>query len=161
MPSFRTKRGRCHLADGRLRVESSLRGQFERLYEGNRLIFLSYVVVVLVAVGYPVTLLLFGDLRTFGYWTGGVALLVGGAYAVNYWRGFRRDDEIPLADITRIEALEGRTGLTRPRFVVHYDRDGEPRRRYVMMPSSILSYGDDEFEQAKDAFREAGLHVES
>lgn len=160
MPSFRTKRGRCHVEDGRLRLESSLRGQMRRYREGSRLLYWSFLVVIVVAIGYPVVLVATGEYRTVLFWGGGVALVLGGGYALNRWRGFTSEDEIPLDAVTHVTANEGRKGLTRPRFVVTYVADGETKRRYVMMPSKFLSYGDDEFERATACFREAGLPVE-
>jgi len=160
MPSFRTKRGRCHLDDGRLRLESSLRGQLRRYREGSRVLFVSYLVVIAVAVGYPIVLVATGEYRTVLYWGGGIALILGVGYAINRWRGFTRDDEIPLDAITHVTAKKGTRGLTRPRFVVTYASDEGTKRRYVMMPSTYLSYGEDEFERGEAAFREVGVPVE-
>jgi hypothetical protein len=161
MPSFRTKRGRCHVEGDRLALESSIRGQFQRYREGGRLLFWSYVVLTVTAVAYPVYMLAVGEARTVLLWGGAVGGLLMLGYAVNYWRGFTRADEIPLEAITHVTAVTGTRGLTRPRFVVTYRRDGETHHRYVMMPSPFLSYGDAEFERAKETFREAGVHVET
>ncbi|WP_424017144.1 hypothetical protein ACOZ4N_14850 [Halorientalis pallida] len=160
MPSFRTKRGRCHLDGDTLRLESSIRGYARRLREGNRLLFWGYVVAMLVAVGTPLWLILSGESQDLGLILGGVVLVVGGARASNYLRGFTSDEAIPLDDVVRVTATEGRKGLTRPRFVVHYDRDGTRKKRYVMMPSLWLDYGEAAFERANAAFREAGVPVE-
>jgi hypothetical protein len=54
-----------------------------------------------------------------------VVVVLALASAVNYWRGFTREDEIPLDERTHVTAVEGSKGLTRPRFVVTYERDGE------------------------------------
>lgn len=160
MPSFRTKRGRCYLDGGSLRIESSIRGYARRLREGNRLLFWSYVVAMLVAVGTPLTLLLSGESQDLGLILGGVVLVVVIARASTYLRGFTSDEAIPLDDVARVTATTGTTGLTRPRFVVHYDRDGKRKKRYVMMPSLWLDYGEEAFERASAAFREAGIPVE-
>jgi hypothetical protein len=76
MPSFRTKRGRCYLDGGTLRIESSIRGYARRLHEGNRLLFWASVVAVLVAVGTPLSLLLSGEYQDPWLILGGVALVV-------------------------------------------------------------------------------------
>lgn len=159
MPSFRTKRGVCRLNDGTLSLESSIAGQLRRYWEGNRLIFISYLVLILVGVGFVGELLLTGQFRTLAYWTGAVVAIVGGAYAVNYARGFTRDEEIPVEDIVGVRAVEGSKGLTRPRFVVRYRQNEDINRRYVMMPSKWL-YGETEFDNAKEAFEEVGVQVE-
>jgi len=159
MPSFRTKRGRCHLDDGRLRLESSLRGQFRRYREGNRLLFYTAVAGVLASIGFVVGKLLAGDLRTL-LLVGVIAVLVAGiARASNYLRGFTTADDIPLAAIEYVRPVRGTKGLTRPRFVVAYTVDGDTRRRYVMMPSLWLSYGEAEFRRATETFRDAGLTI--
>lgn len=160
MPSFRTKRGRCHIEGDQLRLDSSFRGQLRRYREGSRLLFASYLVVLAVAVGYPVVLVATGEGETLLFWGAGIVLVLGGAAALNRWRGFTSDDEIPIEAITHVTAERGTRGLTRPRFVVSYVRDGEPKRRYVTMPSTFLSYGEDEFELAKSLFRDAELPVE-
>jgi hypothetical protein len=63
--------------------------------------------------------------------------------------------------VVRVTATEGTTGLTRPRFVVHYDRDGEREKRYVMLPSLWLDHGEEAFERAKTIFRDVGVPVEA
>lgn len=78
----------------------------------------------------------------------------------NFVRGFTDDEEIPLDAISHVTAVPGTSGLTRPRFVVVYERGGTTKRRYVMMPSRWLSYGDNEFKRAKNAFRDAGVEVD-
>ncbi|RXK50457.1 hypothetical protein [Halorientalis pallida] len=160
MPSFRTKRGRCHLDGDTLRIESSIRGYARRLREGNRLLFWAYVVAMLVAVGTPFSLILWAEYQDLGLVLGGVALVVVLARVGNYLRGFTGDEEIPLEDVARVTATEGTKGLTRPRFVVEYDRNGDHKKRYVVMPSLWLDYGEETFDRAKTAFREAGLPVE-
>jgi len=50
-------------------------------------------------------------------------------------------------------------GRTRPRFVVTYEVGGETGRRYVVMPSLWLSYGEAAFRRANETFRNAGVVV--
>jgi len=159
MPSFRTKRGTCHLDDGILSLESSLRGQFRRYREGNRLLFYTSLLGYLTVVGFVAVELLAGDLRTLLLVGGAAALVVLVARASSYLRGFTRTEEIPLNAVEYVRPVRGTKGLTRPRFVVVYAADGDTRRRYVMMPSLWLSYGETEFRRAVEAFREAGLTV--
>jgi hypothetical protein len=160
MPSFRTKRGRCYLDDETLRLESSLRGQLRRYREGGRLFFWSYVVAMLTMVGVLVGQFLAGETRTLlltGVAISGTILL---ARVTNRLRGFTATTEIPVDAIEHVTANPGTKGLTRPRFVVVYDADGETKRRYVMMPSRWLSYGEAEFRRAVATFRDAGIEVE-
>ncbi|WP_251343880.1 hypothetical protein [Haloplanus halophilus] len=159
MPSFRTKRGRCHLDGEALRIDSSLRGQLRRYREGSRLLFLSYLGLLAVAAGFVLANLLAGDVRTLLLAGGAAAAVVGVARLSNRLRGFGTPDEIPLDAVERVTAVRGRKGLTRPRFVVTYAVDGETRKRYVMMPSLWLSYGEDEFRRATTLFADAGIPV--
>lgn len=160
MPSFRTKRGRCHLDGDTLCLESSLRGQFRRLREGSRVLFWTYVLALLSAAGFLVSAGLAGEYWHLGLSVGGALLVIALGYGRNALRGFTRDAEIPLEDVVCVTATAGTKGLTRPRFVVHYERDGERRKRYVTMPSLWLDYGEAEFERAKACFRAQGLTVE-
>jgi hypothetical protein len=160
MPSFRTKRGRCHLDDDMLRLESSFRGQLRRYREGNRLFFWAYVAAMLTMVGVLVGQLLAGETRTLLLTGGAIAGIVLLARVTNRLRGFTADEEIPIDVISHVTAVRGTKRLTRPRFVVAYDADGERKRRYVMMPSLWLSYGEAEFRRATATFREAGIGVD-
>ncbi|WP_435066443.1 hypothetical protein [Haloplanus sp. C73] len=161
MPSFRTKRGRCHLDGDALRLESSFRGQFRRYREGGLWPTLLLCGSLLSAAVILVTQLLAGDWRPLLFGIGAfLALWVAGRVS-NAVRGFTSTTEIPLDAIDHVTAVPGTSGLTRPRFVVAYDANGETKRRYVMMPSRWLSYGDTEFERAKETFRDAGIDVET
>ncbi|MDY7081403.1 MAG: hypothetical protein SXQ77_03110 [Halobacteria archaeon] len=154
---FRTKRGRCVIDDESLRLESSFVGYLKRLKEGNLLIFGSVLLASIFVVGAFVL----GDLRKFLVGVGiGVSIVVV-SYAVNRLRGFTSDDKIDLDAIRRVKAVEGTKGLTRPRFVIEYEKGDKTKKRYVMMPSKWLSYGDDEFEKAKETFQELGVLAES
>jgi hypothetical protein len=161
MPSFRTKRGTCRLGDRTLELESSLGMQLKRYREGNRLLFASLLSVLGAAVGLPVVALLAGDLRLVGLYGGAFLVVSLGARVSNAVRGFTSDDEIPLDAIRKVRAVRGTKGLTRPRFVVRYERDGEEKRRYVMMPSLWLSYGPAEFERARECFEVCDITVEA
>jgi hypothetical protein len=160
VPSFRTKRGRCHVDDGRLRLDSSLRGQLRRYREGGRRFLWGYVGALLAGFGFLLVELAAGDSRTVLLVCGTAVAVVVVARVVNARRGFTTTDEIPLDAIDHVRPVRGTRGLTRPRFVVGYERDGEQRRRYVMMPSLWLPYGAETFRRAKETFRDAGLAVE-
>lgn len=159
MPSFRTKRGRCHLDDGVLRLDSSLRGQLRRYREGSRLFVWAYVFSLLAGVGFVVGELLAGETHRLLLVGGAVAAVVIVSRVGNRLRGFTDAEEIPVERITHVTAERGTKGLTRPRFVVTYGTDGTTNRRYVMMPSLWLSYGEAEFRRAKEAFRNVGIEV--
>jgi len=160
MPSFRTKRGRCHLDGDTLCLESSLRGQWRRYREGGRLPALLMAGAVLAPLVVVVSALVTGDTRTLLLFVGvAVGVVVLGRLS-NALRGFTTAEEIPLDAISRVEAKRGTKGFTRPRFVVTYEAGGETKHRYVMMPSLWLSYGEEEFRRATETFRDAGIVVE-
>jgi len=159
MPSFRTKRGRCHVDGGTLRLESSLRGQFRRYREGGTVPALLMGGGVVGTVVVLLTQVLAGDWRPLLFGVVAFALLWVVGRVSNWVRGFTDDDEIPLDAIVHVTAVRGTTGLTRPRFVVTYERGDTTKRRYVTMPSLWLSYGDEAFVRAKETFRSAGIDV--
>ncbi|UPV73642.1 hypothetical protein M0R89_13975 [Halorussus limi] len=161
MASFRTKRGRCVLTDDELRVESGLYLQAKRYWEGNRPLLAVYLGL------YAALLVASARVASSGEWralvVGAIAvvtLLVAGR-AANRRRGVGSADRIPLYDVESVTAVAGDDWLTRPRLVVRYWRDGGVKRRRVMMPSGLLSYGESEFERAKRTFRERGIPVET
>jgi hypothetical protein len=160
--SFRTKRGRCILDDERLYLSSSWAGQMRRYQEGG---FFGKIMLVSLAA-LPVIILfnlIMVDgtevLEGFGI---GLGLGLGGillAYLINYFRGFATDRVIQRDAIESFKAVEGSKGVSRPRFILKFEKNGEKRNRYIMMPSKFLSYGEEEFEEAKDKLREEGFEV--
>ncbi|WP_276300651.1 hypothetical protein [Halorussus lipolyticus] len=160
MASFRTKRGRCVLTDDELRIESGLVSHARRYWEGNRLLLVAYLGVYGVLLGASASILADGDSwDALGVGVGAVAVLLVVGRVLNRRRDVTGDDRIAFHDVERVEAIEGDDWLTRPRFVVHYWRGDGVKRRHVMMPSGLLSYGDSEFERAKELLRERGLSV--
>jgi hypothetical protein len=75
--------------------------------------------------------------------------IIGVSYIINHFRGFSYDYVIPREKIQSFTAVEGSKGFTRPRFIVEFEKNGEVRKRYIMMPSKLLSYGEEEFEKAQ------------
>ena len=160
MATFRTKRGRCVLADDELRIESGVRLQARRYWEGNRALLAGYLALYGLLFLASLRVVGRGNWRAVALGVGVVAALVVGGRVLNSRRGVTGDDRIPLRDVEAVEAVAGDDWLTRPRFVVRYWRGGRIRYRYVMMPSGLLSYGDAEFDRAVATFRDAGIPVE-
>jgi len=159
--TFRTKRGRCVLTDDELRVESGLYLQARRYWEGNKVLLAGYLGLYGALAVAAVRTLRAGDWRAVAVGALAVATLLVAGRAANRRRGVGSADRIPLHDVKSVAAVEGDDWLTRPRFVVRYWRGGGVKERYVMMPSGLLSYADEEFERAERAFREHGLPVET
>jgi hypothetical protein len=158
--TFRTKRGRCVLTDDELRIESGVRLQVRRYWEGNRALLAGYLALYAVLVLAGLRIVGRGDWRVLVLGVGVVTALVIGGRVLNARRGVTSDDRIPLHDVEAIEAVGGDDWLTRPRFVVRYWSGDGVKYRYVMVPSGLLSYGDSEFDRAAATFREAGIPVE-
>jgi len=159
--TFRTKRGRCVLTDEELRVESGLYLQARRYWEGNKVLLGGYLGLYGALAVAAVRTLRAGDWRAVAVGALAVTTLLVAGRAVNRRHGVGSADRIPLYDVESVAAVEGDDWLTRPRFVVRYWRNGGVKERYVMMPSGLLSYADEEFERAKSAFRERGIPVET
>ncbi|MFB6143802.1 MAG: hypothetical protein ABEJ98_00685 [Candidatus Nanohaloarchaea archaeon] len=157
MTSFRTKRGRCVIDDGSVYLSSSLSGLLKRYCEGGyfgKLLLFFYALL-------PVYLF-------YAIWTADIYFVAGmgiglvilaSLYAVNYFRGFRYGSVFPRESVESFTAVEGSKGFTRPRFVMKFRRGDDLRKRYVMMPSKFLSYGEEEFEEAKRKLEQEGFEV--
>lgn len=160
---FRTKRGKCVVEDDVIRLESSAAGYLRHLWHGNRLLFLGFVAGVIFAPVVLILQVLAGNASPAPMLLGAmvVLLVLLAVRAVYRLRGFTRDKKIPIDKVERVVAVEGTKGLTRPRFVVRYEKEGRIRKRYVLMPSKWLSFGEEELRRAKEVFREAGLPLEA
>ncbi|MFB6213037.1 MAG: hypothetical protein ABEJ07_00510 [Candidatus Nanohaloarchaea archaeon] len=160
MTSFRTKRGRCIIDGDDLYLSSSMAGLFRRFWEGGRL-------GRLLAVSYLVFFAWFFYKLLFDLGTPfkvGIALgaaLLALSYVTNSLRGFSRQRVIPLDSVKEVSFTEGRPGLTRPRFIVEFEKEGgEQKKRYIMMPSLWLDYSEEEVGKAKMMFEDKGLRAE-
>ncbi|PSP55242.1 hypothetical protein BRC82_07000 [Halobacteriales archaeon QS_1_67_19] len=161
MDSFRTKRGRCVLTDDELRIETGLVPQIRRYWEGNKPLLAAYLLVYSILLVAAVNVVRGGNWDALAFGIGVVATLSATGWALGRRRGVRSDDHIPLHDVESVAAVAGDDWLTRPRLVVRYWRGGGVKRRYVMMPSGLLSYADAEFERAETLLRERGVPVEA
>jgi hypothetical protein len=149
------------LTGDELRVESGLYLQTRRYWEGNKALLAGYLGLYGALSLAAVRTLSTGDWRAAAVGALAVTVLFVVGRAVGRRHGVGSADRIPLHDVASVAAVEGDDWLTRPRFVVRYWRGGEVRERYVMMPSGLLSYADEEFERAESAFRERGISVET
>jgi hypothetical protein len=161
MGSFRTRGGQCRITDDAIHIDGSYVGRIKRHYDENKLLTLLwlisplYVVYFLIQVDRDVYVLSLG--LGIGLAVGGTYLAFG--YVYNYVRDFTYDDRIQRDAIETIKPVSGTKGISRPRFIVKYERDGERKNRYIQM-SSKFGYGDEEFEKAKDLFQSVGLPLE-
>lgn len=154
MDEFRTKTGRCVVADGEVRLEPDLRtalGGYDAGAMAVGAVGLAVVAAIGVATG--------TRLRTIGFGVvAGIVLMFLGL-AVNVYRERSRIGRIPFAQIEYVKVREGRLGVMAPRFVISRDADEGAAVRYVMMHSIRFSGGREEFERGKDLFRDAGLEL--
>ena len=159
MTDFRTRRGNCVVSENGLQLHSSVRGRLKRLAEAHPLRILLYVIIPM----YPIyTVVQYGIADVWPGLAIGLALAavyLTFGYGYNYVRGFTYDDTIPRDSITAVKPVRGTKGISRPRFVVVYEREGAEKRRYIQMPSTFLAYGGEEFEKAKEILRSAGLPI--
>jgi hypothetical protein len=162
MESFRTRGGQCRITDEAIHIDDSYIGRIKRHYDESRLLTLSWLI-------FPLCILYFfvvGDRNVYALGLGlGIGLAVGGGYLAfgytyNYVRDFTYDDRIPRNAIKTVKPVSGTKGVSRPRFIVKYERDGERKNRYIQMPSKF-GYGDEEFEKAKELFRSEDIPVET
>lgn len=161
---FRTKDGRCIVAEDRLRIEIGKRGLLGTLREAltdEEIPPIRRAGVALFAVAVVVGAALAA--RLLPPWLSGAAAGLLLAWAL--WSVYRRrqrsaaDVEIPLDDVESVEPQYGLPLLTRPRFVIRYRSEGGVKRRYVLCPSRIFGFG--AYEHGKELFTERGILDES
>lgn len=162
--SFATKRGVARFTDDALRFEESVTGYLRSLYRGywrrgrwwRKAIFAGYVFALLFGVGWAVDAVRRGRVVLVAGVLGVLAVL----WLVDYVRGYRSPDRVPLDSVEGVSATRGRKGLTRPRLVVTYADGGTTRKRRVNLPSLYLADGESAFSRAREAFEERGFDVE-
>jgi hypothetical protein len=159
--SFKTKRGVVRFTADAALIKESAVGYARSLYRGywqserwwRKTIFVGYVFGLLFGVGWLASAIRSGDVRLLA----GVLGLLVVLLVVNYARGFRSPDRIPLDDIEDVSTTRGEKGLTRPRLVITYLDDGSTYKRRVNLPSLYTADGEAAYERALDAFGERGF----
>lgn len=165
---FETKRGECRIEDGTLVLDESIRQQFENWYrgywqEGGRtgtLLFLGLLLGASWVVLYPLVLAVSGRWTMLAIFGVAIILVLGVLRAINRWRSFTSRARIPLDSISEVTLNRGTSGITRPRFVVTYEVDGEERHRYVMLPSTFMAHGEERIETAIVVFERHGFDID-
>lgn len=144
--SFRTKTGRCAIGDGHVRLETGIRGWVATLHDAvtceaippwrrSVIVFTYAALLAGIALG----------ARLLAPWLSGAA--VGLVLAVVAWRRYERSRTpdrsvaIPLSNVETVEARDGISLLSRPRFVLRYRSEGGVKHRYLPCPSGLYGFG--------------------
>ncbi len=155
--TFKTKTGVCEIYSDRIELKRmGARGELVETVVGNdiRRLFVVYGIMIfggLIMVGVFIQRGDFASATAFG------ALELLYAYIVykNIWNSAAA--KISRNTIKTVEFIQGKTGLTRSRFVVHFrDEKGRERKRLIILPGSIGG-GAREAEKAKAIMQEEGL----
>ena len=162
--SFATKRGVVYFTDDTILFEESIAGYVHSLYQEywqsdvwwRKAIFIGYVLTLLVAVSGIISTIQRGRILLL---SGALVLLVV-LWLVDYVRGFRSLDRIPLDAVEDVSATRGKKGLTRPRLVVTYTDGGSAHKRRVNLLSLYTVNGETAFERALEAFEEREVRIE-
>ncbi len=162
-----TSRGEVRLTDDAIVFEESAAGRFRSTFEsywrnGNRWqkgFYAATVLGLLYSLGSLSWRILSGAVSPqFG---GAVVLSIvvgiGLLRVVDYARGFRSPDRIPLDAVETVSATRGSKGLTRPRLVITYTSGTNSYRRRVNLPSLYTPNGERHYERALRVFREGGF----
>jgi hypothetical protein len=162
-----TSRGEVRLTDDAIVFEESAAGRFRSTFEsywrnGNRWqkgFYAATVLGLLYSLGSLSWRILSGAVSPqFG---GAVVLSIvvgiGLLRVVDYARGFRSPDRIPLDAVETVSATRGSKGLTRPRLVITYTSGTNSYRRRVNLPSLYTPNGERHYERALWVFREGGF----
>jgi nitric oxide synthase oxygenase domain/subunit len=158
--SFRTKTGRCIVTPDSLQLErEGVRGAMAEAMFGKdkRRAVLIYVSIVIVLIWTAAMSWRTGDLVGTVLWAG-LAVLV--LRTVARGRDLSAKAELARAATRRIEVVPGRRGLTRSHLIVHFEEDGDPARRLILLPG-VLQGGPAELDRAVSTLRAAGWPVES
>lgn len=157
MEYFKTRSGQCWITDEAIQIDESYIGRLKRHYDETPLLALSWLIFPL----YVLYLLVFEDWEWDWYVLGlaGAGTYLAFGYASTPVRDFTYDDRIGRDAIETVKPVSGTRGLSRPRFIVKYKRNGERKHRYIQMPSKF-GYGNEEFEKAKKLFRSEGIPLE-
>ncbi len=159
--SFQTKRGTAKFSDTAVQFDESFAGYMRSLYRDywrselwwHKAVAVGYVLAVLGGIWWAV--------RTLQRGAGVAIALVGGAvgvlWIVDYIRGFRSRDRIPLEAIEDVSFTRGNTGLTRPRIIITYTDGDATHKRRVNLPSLYTATGEVAYEQAQAAFAKRGF----
>ena len=67
--------------------------------------------------------------------------LITGGIIVNYFRDFSYDRKIPRNSINKFKIVEETKGLSKPRFIMKFEKNNEEKKRHIIIPSKFLSYG--------------------
>jgi hypothetical protein len=159
--SFPTKRGTVRVTDDAVHIEECFSGYMQSLYAEywksdtwrQKAIFAGYVLAFVFGVWGIVNLIRSGEYLLIGTLVGLLILLWG----LNYARGFRSTDRIPLTAIDDVSATRGTKGLTRPRLIITYTDGTSTAKRRVNLPSLYTTRGETAYEQARAAFAERGF----
>lgn len=161
--SFRTKTGRCVLADGTVHFERDGAGRLGTVREA--------LTTAEIPVWRRIAVVLFGIavlaggvllVQTAPAWLSGVVaglllVLLGRSWYTARNRPDNDEVEIPKTDVSGVDPHAGIPLLTRQRFVVRYQSEGGIKHRYVQCPSRIYGFGS--FEKGLDLFERHGLLV--
>lgn len=160
MTDFRTNRGRCIIDERNVHLTSSIEGQFRRYLEGGPFgyFLVATYFALIVLLGFQVYMGNSGPVM-LGFGIGITIILI--SRIVNFQRGFVRDRKISKQYVESVSLNEGKKGFTNPRFVIEFEKEGELKKRYVMMPSKIFRYTDEEIEKAKEIFKDEGFELKA
>lgn len=146
---FRTKTGFCHITDDRLILtRDGVTGNFSKVVVGNRItrILAIYGCLSIALLYFAYDSYAHGD-RATTWLLGFTALYL--VYGIVKSRKYSATPIIERKDIQRVTYNGGIPGLTRPRFEVEFNDNGEWRKRLIMLPGT-LSGGQSEAHKAVD-----------
>lgn len=157
-------RGTARLTEDELVLEESIAGYYRRQYEGywraGGLWRKTAFVCLLAAIpGALLWALLLFDARTLGLYLGGVVVLLAVLRLLEYGRGVRSPDSIPLDAIDDVTVIAGRAGVTRPRIVVRYEDGDAVRKCRINLPSRLRAGEIAPVEDAVAVVNDHGLPV--
>lgn len=164
MESYRTKRGDVVFGAEKILFEESYLQYFRNLYrdlwENGGFRQKGFFATAIFAYAYT-----FAVFTSFFFSAsfsirlnvaGGIIGIMLVVWLVQKLRGFTTEQFIDLEDIEKVSFVEGQKWVASSRFVVSY---GDGKKRYVTMPSSIISGVEQNIEEVREEFESREIEV--
>lgn len=157
MDKIRIKKGEAVFGSEKIMLEESLQGHFSNILdmwrEGDRLqkaVFIGTVFLGFFSLSFVLNFLLRASIRQIMFFATGLTSVLLIALVHKYLEGFTSEKVIQKENINSASFKPGKKLITHPRFILGYREDGEEKKRYVMMPISLMPGVEKDIEEMKE-----------
>lgn len=154
--TFKTKTGFCHVtADKIILTRDGVTGNVSKVIVGNNI---SRILIIYALLSAGLVYLAY-DSYVKGDTTMGLVFGLPGLYLIYGIVKSRNNSATSIIERKEIESLtynSGTPGLSRPRFEVEFNDNGQLKKRLIMLPGTLAG-GQSEADKAVQIMREEGL----